>query len=101
MTIDMNWAEVSKVADATRELTEQVASRINAALTNCDTAATSHAGFVMAGALAVRQQSWADELSDLVRRTMIAADKLDDSALLTRQSEEQNTRAVNALLGLL
>ncbi|EPH04359.1 hypothetical protein HMPREF1531_01070 [Propionibacterium sp. oral taxon 192 str. F0372] len=32
---------------------------------------------------------------------MIAADALDDSALTIQQAEEQNTRAANALRGLL
>lgn len=47
------------------------------------------------------QDAWARELGDLVRRTMIAADKLDDSAMSTEQAETENTLAAQALQGLL
>ncbi len=101
MTIDMNWAEVSKVADSTRELTFEAVRRINTALSDCATTSAANPGFASAAALNACQQGWADELADITRRTMIAADALDDSALTIQQAEEQNTRAANALLGLL
>ena len=101
MTIDMNWADVSKVADGTRELTFQAVSRVNAALSECATAAAANAGTACGAAITGCEQGWANELADLTRRTMIAADALDDSALTIQQAEEQNTRAANALRGLL
>lgn len=101
MTIDVNWAEVSAVADATRELTENTVARINRALAECDAAAAANAATQSAAALAGCAQGWAGELADLTRRLMIAADNLDDSALTMEQAERQNTRAANALRGLL
>ncbi len=101
MSIDMNWAEVSSVASNIREQTEVVVSRLNAGLEDVGSTAAETTGLHTSAALMSCQDAWARELGDLVRRTMIAADKLDDSAMSTEQAETENTLAAQALQGLL
>lgn len=100
MGIDMNWPEVRKVGAAVQTQAENAVNNINQRLGHVGKTASANPGFDTSAALPSCESDWSEELSDLVRRTMIAASKLDDSGLSVGETEAENKRTAESLRGL-
>ena len=90
MGIDMNWPEVRKVGTEVRTQAENAVKNINQRLGQVGKTVSANPGFDTSAALPSCESDWSDELSDLVRRTMIAASKLDHSSWAVNDAEEEN-----------
>lgn len=100
MGIDMYWPEVRKVGVVVKIQAENAVKNINQRLGQVGKTVSANPGFDTSAALPSCESDWSEELSDLVRRTMIAASNLDDSALRVHEAETENERTAESLESL-
>lgn len=97
MGIDMNWPEVRKVETEVRIQAENAVKNINQRLGHVGKTASANPGFDTSAALPSCESDWSEELSDLVRRTMIVAGKLHLSSSEVSDAEEENRQIAESV----
>lgn len=97
MSIEVNPIALRAAASSIDDATASALENVKNSLTPSHTAAADHPGWASSAGLDACRQAWLDHLTDLVRRTAEAAEKLRDSATDYQELERRTTEAIESI----